>query len=67
MTEGVVTGAADTYYRIAGKPAATLLHLGPGLGNGLSNLRNATTLAELEHELARGLAYNGPYLVELVY
>ncbi len=41
MFEGVVTGAADGYYRMAGKPAATLLHLGPGLGNGLANLHNA--------------------------
>jgi acetolactate synthase-1/2/3 large subunit len=39
--EGVVTGAADGYARMADKPAATLLHLGPGLGNGLANLRNA--------------------------
>ena len=41
MFEGVVTGAADGYYRMAGKPACTLLHLGPGLGNGLANLHNA--------------------------
>jgi acetolactate synthase-1/2/3 large subunit len=41
LFEGVVTGAADGYGRIAGKPAATLLHLGPGLGNGLANLHNA--------------------------
>lgn len=41
LFEGVVTGAADGYYRIAEKPAATLLHLGPGLGNGLANLHNA--------------------------
>src|ERR687894_2142204 len=41
LFEGVVTGAADGYYRIAGKPASTLLHLGPGLGNGLANLHNA--------------------------
>jgi acetolactate synthase I/II/III large subunit len=41
LFEGVVTGAADGYYRIAGKPACTLLHLGPGLGNGLANLHNA--------------------------
>jgi acetolactate synthase I/II/III large subunit len=41
LFEGVVTGAADTYYRIAQKPASTLLHLGPGLGNGVSNLHNA--------------------------
>jgi acetolactate synthase-1/2/3 large subunit len=41
LAEGVVTGAADGYYRMADKPAATLLHLGPGLGNGLANLHNA--------------------------
>ncbi|WP_414939561.1 acetolactate synthase large subunit [Amycolatopsis sp. cmx-11-51] len=41
LFEGVVTGAADGYARIADKPAATLLHLGPGLGNGLANLHNA--------------------------
>jgi len=42
LFEGVVTGAADGYFRVAGKPASTLLHLGPGLGNGLANLHNAT-------------------------
>jgi acetolactate synthase-1/2/3 large subunit len=41
LFEGVVTGAADGYARMANKPAATLLHLGPGLGNGLANLHNA--------------------------
>jgi len=41
LFEGVVTGAADGYARIAGKPAATLLHCGPGLANGLANLHNA--------------------------
>jgi acetolactate synthase-1/2/3 large subunit len=41
LDEGVVTGAADAYYRMAGKPAATLLHCGPGLANGLANLHNA--------------------------
>jgi acetolactate synthase-1/2/3 large subunit len=39
--EGVATGAADGYARIAGKPAAVLLHLGPGLANGMANLHNA--------------------------
>src|SRR5579871_105836 len=39
--EGVATGAADGYARIAEKPAATLLHLGPGYGNGVANLHNA--------------------------
>jgi acetolactate synthase-1/2/3 large subunit len=41
LFEGVCTGAADGYARMAGKPAATLLHLGPGLGNGFANLHNA--------------------------
>jgi acetolactate synthase I/II/III large subunit len=42
LFEGVVTGAADGYARMAGKPACTLLHLGPGLSNGLANLHNAS-------------------------
>src|SRR6266478_3361648 len=42
LFEGVVTGAADGYARMADKPASTLLHLGPGLGNGLANLHNAS-------------------------
>jgi acetolactate synthase-1/2/3 large subunit len=41
LFEGVATGAADGYARMAEKPAATLLHLGPGLANGLANLHNA--------------------------
>jgi len=41
LFEGVATGAADGWYRMRGKPAATLLHLGPGLSNGLANLHNA--------------------------
>jgi acetolactate synthase-1/2/3 large subunit len=41
LFEGVVTGAADGYYRMLDKPASTLLHLGPGLANGLANLHNA--------------------------
>jgi acetolactate synthase-1/2/3 large subunit len=42
LFEGVVTGAADGYARMAEKPACTLLHLGPGLANGLANLHNAS-------------------------
>jgi len=42
LFEGVVTGAADGYARMAGKPACTLLHLGPGLANGVANLHNAS-------------------------
>jgi acetolactate synthase-1/2/3 large subunit len=42
LFEGVVTGAADGYTRMAEKPACTLLHLGPGLANGVANLHNAS-------------------------
>src|SRR5467141_734089 len=41
LFEGVATGAADGFARVSGRPAAVLLHLGPGLGNGLANLHNA--------------------------
>ncbi len=41
LFEGVCTGAADGYGRMQGVPATTLLHLGPGLGNGIANLHNA--------------------------
>ena len=41
LFEGVVTGAADGYGRMADRPAVTLLHTGPGLANGLANLHNA--------------------------
>lgn len=41
LFEGVVTGAADGYARMQDRPAATLLHCGPGLANGLANLHNA--------------------------
>ncbi|MES2258756.1 MAG: acetolactate synthase large subunit [Pseudomonadota bacterium] len=41
LFEGVCTGAADGYYRMKGTPASTLLHLGPGLANGLANVHNA--------------------------
>jgi acetolactate synthase-1/2/3 large subunit len=41
LFEGVCTGAADGYGRMIGRPALTLLHLGPGLGNGIANLHNA--------------------------
>lgn len=58
LFEGVATGAADGYGRMTGRPAATLLHLGPGLGNGLANLHNArragTPLLNIVGEHARG-------------
>ena len=41
LFEGVCSGAADGYGRMAGKPACTLLHLGPGLSNASANLHNA--------------------------
>ena len=41
LFEGVATGAADGYARMTGRPGGVLLHLGPGLGNGLANLHNA--------------------------
>jgi acetolactate synthase-1/2/3 large subunit len=41
LFEGVATGAADGWYRMAGRPASTLLHLRPGLANGLAKLHNA--------------------------
>ncbi|MDQ1632092.1 MAG: acetolactate synthase large subunit [Frankiaceae bacterium] len=41
LFEGVVTGAADGFGRLAGRPAMTLLHLGPGFANGIANLHNA--------------------------
>jgi thiamine pyrophosphate-dependent acetolactate synthase large subunit-like protein len=75
--EGVVTGAADTYHRLAEKPASTLLHLGPGLdrpypdwlalarGFGAEAGR-ATSLEELARELKHGFASSGPYLIELL-
>ena len=45
LFEGVVTGAADGYARMSENPAATLLHLGPGLANGLANIHNANKAA----------------------
>jgi acetolactate synthase-1/2/3 large subunit len=42
LFEGVVTGAADGYARMTALPASTLLHMGPGLANGLANLHNAS-------------------------
>ena len=45
LFEGVVTGAADGYYRMSEGPAATLLHLGPGYANGAANIHNANKAA----------------------
>src|SRR4029453_15064297 len=41
LFEGVATGAADGWYRMKDTPASPLLHLGPGLANGLANIHNA--------------------------
>src|SRR5690606_24023358 len=65
LFEGVVTGAADGYARMAGKPAATLLHLGSGLANGSANLHNAkrarTPMVNIVGDHARHhLQYDAP-------
>ncbi|WP_022722251.1 acetolactate synthase large subunit [Rhodopseudomonas sp. B29] len=71
LFEGVVTGAADGYGRIAGKPAATLLHLGPGLANGLANLHNArrasTPIVNIvgDHAISH-LQYDAPLTSDIV-
>ena len=70
LHETVVTGAADGYARMADKPAATLLHLGPGLGNGLANIHNArrarTPMINVvgEHKTEH-LAYNAPLTTDI--
>jgi acetolactate synthase-1/2/3 large subunit len=66
LFEGVCTGAADGYGRMAGKPALTLLHLGPGLANGVANLHNArragTPIVNLIGEHASWHVANDPPL-----
>lgn len=70
LHETVVTGAADGYARMADKPAATLLHLGPGLGNGLANIHNARRARSPminvvgEHKTEH-LAYNAPLTTDI--
>jgi acetolactate synthase-1/2/3 large subunit len=70
LFEGVVTGAADGYARMTGKPAVTLLHLGPGLGNGLANLHNArkarTAIVNIvgEHAL-RHIEHDAPLTADI--
>ncbi len=71
LFEGVATGAADGYARIAGKPAATLLHLGPGLANGLANLHNARRAASpivniVGDHATHHLQYDAPLTSDLV-
>lgn len=71
LFEGVVTGAADGYGRMTDKPAATLLHLGPGLANGLANLHNAkrarTPIVNIvgDHAVDH-LKYNAPLTSDIV-
>ena len=71
LFEGVATGAADGYARMRHSPACTLLHLGPGLGNGLANLHNArkaqSALVNIvgEHAL-RHLALDAPLTSDIV-
>jgi acetolactate synthase-1/2/3 large subunit len=61
LFEGVATGAADGYQRMAGKPAATLLHCGPGLANGLANLHNAwRARAGIVNIVGDQATYHGP-------
>lgn len=70
LFEGVCSGAADGYGRMAGKPAATLLHLGPGLANGLANFHNArkarTPIVSIvgEHS-TRHMAYDAPLTADI--
>jgi acetolactate synthase-1/2/3 large subunit len=70
LFEGVVTGAADGYARMANKPAATLLHLGPGLANGLANLHNArrarTSMLNIVGDHATyHLQYDAPLMTDI--
>lgn len=70
LSEGVVTGAADGYARMAGKPAVTLLHLAPGFANGAANLHNArkarTPVLNLVGDHAvRHLGYDAPLSADL--
>ena len=71
LFEGVATGAADGYGRMAGKPAVTLLHLGPGLSNGMANLHNArrarTPIVNLIGDHASyHLQYDSPLTADIV-
>lgn len=62
LFEGVCTGAADGYGRMTGRPATTLLHLGPGLGNGIANLHNARRAATpMINLIGNHALYHVPY------
>jgi len=70
LFEGVVTGAADGYYRMLERPASTLLHLGPGLGNGLANLHNAKKALSgivniVGEHVTTHLRYNSPLQADI--
>ncbi len=66
LFEGVATGAADGYARMAGKPAATLLLLGCGLGNGLANLHNARKgMVPIVNIVGDHATYHTPYDAQL--
>ncbi|HTT03052.1 MAG TPA: acetolactate synthase large subunit [Steroidobacteraceae bacterium] len=70
LFEGVVTGMADGYGRLAGRPAATLLHLGTGLANGLANLHNArraaTPVVNIVGDHTRAhLQFNSPFISDV--
>lgn len=65
LFEGVATGAADGFYRMSRRPAATLLHLGPGFANGAANLHNAKKAASgivnvVGEHATYHIAYNAP-------
>ena len=70
LFEGVATGAADGYYRMSRRPAATLLHLGPGLANGAANLHNAKKAASgavnvVGEHATFHIAYNAPLTADI--
>ena len=71
LFEGVATGAADGYGRMAEKPAVVLLHLGPGLANGLANLHNARRAASpiinvVGDHATHHLQYDAPLTSDIV-
>ena len=70
LFEGVCTGAADGWARMTGRPAATLLHLGPGLANGLANLHNARRARTpvvnwIGDHATRHLAFDAPLTLDI--
>jgi acetolactate synthase-1/2/3 large subunit len=62
MAETVVTGCADGYARMAGKPAMTLLHCGPGFANGIANMHNARRAnAQMVNIVGDQATYHRPF------